>query len=154
MNHLNTIIALNGFVAVNTDRIEAYRIAEKEVKQKDLKILFASVAETSIINRRDLVIHIEMIGGVVNDYIAIAEFFFQNWIDFKLAISKNDTIFLMKLCDVGERATLDFYEKFLYFPVQFLDEISFQLVKKQFGLLESDRTSALEKLQIIHNPKK
>jgi hypothetical protein len=60
----------------------------------------------------------------------------------------------MKLCDVGERATLDFYEKFLYFPVQFLDEISFQLVKKQFGLLESDRTSALEKLQIIHNPKK
>ena len=76
LNNLNTIIALNGFVAVNIDRIEANRIAKKEVKQKDLKILFASVAETSIINRRDLVIHIEMIGGVVNDYIAIADFFF------------------------------------------------------------------------------
>jgi hypothetical protein len=58
----------------------------------------------------------------------------------------------MKLCDVGERATLDFYEKLLYFPVQFLDEISFQLVKKQFGLLESDRKSAQETLQVIHNP--
>ena len=77
LNNLNTIIALNGFVAVNIDRIEANRIAKKEVKQKDLKILFASVAETSIINRRDLVIHIEMIGGVVNDYIAIADFFFK-----------------------------------------------------------------------------
>lgn len=153
MNTQKTIEYLNELVAANTDRIEAYRISEKEVKPNDLKILFASMAETSIINKRDLAIHIELLGGVVNEYKAMAENFFQNWNDFRFAISKNDVIFLLKLCNEGEQLTLNFYEKLLNVQFQFLDENSLQLVKKQYGLLEFDRISTIETLQIIHHHK-
>lgn len=151
MDNQKTIDVLNSLVVINNDRIEGYKTAEAEAKETDLKMLFSDLMETSVTNRKDLVAHIEKLGGTPDEGTRVTGKFFRVWMDVKAAFSGNDRKAILESCEYGEDVILEVYKKALIEDHQNIDSEIEYMLNKHHALLKTDHDKVKELLHLIQN---
>ncbi len=63
MNTEKAIENLNALLSINNDRIEGYKSALYEAKEADIKIMFSTLAQTSLDCTKELVYELKKLGG-------------------------------------------------------------------------------------------
>ncbi|MDZ7755815.1 PA2169 family four-helix-bundle protein [Rhodohalobacter sp.] len=138
MNKEKTIELLNTLVMINNDRIEGYKTAGKNTKDRDLKTLFSKFKLTSKKCRRDLVSKIKKLGGKVAVGTKVPGLFFRVWSDVKSTLTVNDSKSILDLCEQGEEKVLETYRYAFDDASDHLTAGQQKMVKNQYSLIKAE----------------
>jgi uncharacterized protein (TIGR02284 family) len=144
MNTKMTIENLNSLLVMNDDRLEGYKSALYEAKENDIKTMFSTFAQTSLVCRKEIFTEIKRKGGKKNNRTIETGKFFRIWTDMKKAIKKDDRKTILDFCKYAENAMLEEYQKII-------NESSYQLnneeqivLNKHYKLLKCDYEKVIQ----------
>lgn len=138
MNKEKTIDVLNTLVMINNDRIEGYKTASENVKERGLKTLFSKFIYTSKNCIQDLVSKIEKLGGKAADGSKVSGPFFRAWMDVKSTLTGNDRKAILDSCEQGEEKALETYRNALDDESDHLTKGQQKMVNNQYDLIKTD----------------
>jgi uncharacterized protein (TIGR02284 family) len=138
MNTEKAIENLNALLSINNDRIEGYKSALYEAKEADIKIMFSTLAQTSLDCTKELIYELKKLGGKKNNEYRETGKFFSIWIVMKKAIKKDDRKTILDMCKHDENLVLEKYQKILNQGVYRISPTEQSVLNKQYNLLKSD----------------
>lgn len=129
---------LNTLLCINNDRVEGYKSALYEAKEADIKIMFSTLAQTSLECKKELVQELKKLGGKKNNGYRETGKFFSIWIEMKKAIKKDDRKAILYSCKYGENVVLKEYQKIINESVYRISPEEQSVLNKQYDLLKAD----------------
>lgn len=146
MNTEKEIENLNTLLCINNDRVEGYKSALYEAKETDIKIMFSTLAKTSLECKKELVYEIKKLGGKRNNGYRETGKFFRIWIDMKKAIKRDDRKAILDSCKYGEIVVLQEYQKIINESFVLISTEKQSMLFKQYNLLKAD----YERINLLH----
>jgi uncharacterized protein (TIGR02284 family) len=144
MDTKKSISVLNVLIEINNDRIEGYLTASKETKEGDLISLFEQFAETSHVNRVDLVTEVRKLGGTPDESTKATGKLFRLWMELKTLVTGNDLDAILGSCEFGEDAALEAYSHALQNHTDVLTLVQLALLKTQMSRIKQDQNRVKE----------
>lgn len=138
---------LNTLLCINNDRVEGYKSAIYEAKEVNIKIMFSTLAQTSLQCRKELIQELKKLGGKRNNGFRETGKFFNVWREMKKAIKKDDHQTILYSCKHGENAVLREYLKIIKGSFSDLNLECESVLYRQYNLLKAD----YEKINQLHN---
>ncbi|HRE78836.1 MAG TPA: PA2169 family four-helix-bundle protein [Flavobacterium sp.] len=138
---------LNTLLCINNDRVEGYKSAIYEAKEVDIKIMFSTLAQTSLDCRKELIQELKKIGGKRNNGFRETGKFFNVWREMKKAIKKDDRQTILYSCKHGENVVLREYLKIINGSVSEQNLECESVLYRQYKLLKAD----YERINQLHN---
>lgn len=154
MNKARSIDVLNTLIEINNDRIEGYETALHEIKDENLKVLFAKLSQTSWQCKSELVAEVKRLGGTPMEGTKLASKFFRVWMETKSALTGNDRIAILNSCKYGEGIAVDTYEKVLEDDLANITVEQNILFNTQLNLIRTDQYAVkdmLSRLYLLEN---
>jgi len=108
---VETIEILNDLIEINNDRIEAYRLALKNLGEDDITLsqLFLKMIDESEKNNRVLSREVDILGGEAEQGTSLEGKIYRAWINVKTAFTGKTRHHILENCEVNEDASLDAY---------------------------------------------
>jgi uncharacterized protein (TIGR02284 family) len=108
---VETIEILNDLIEINNDRIEAYRLALRDLKEEDQTFapLFLKMMDESTKNNRALSREVGILGGEAESGTSLEGKIYRAWMNVKTAFMGKSSLHILENCEVIEDATLDAY---------------------------------------------
>jgi len=108
---VETIEILNDLIEINNDRIEAYRLALKDLREEDVMLspLFLRMIEESDKNNRVLAREVDILGGEAEHGTSLEGKIYRAWMNVKTAFTGKTRHHILENCEVNEDASLDAY---------------------------------------------
>ena len=138
MNKEKTIDVLNTLFVINNDRIEGYKTASENAKERDLKTLFSKFIQTSKNCRHDLASKIRESGGKVAVGTKVSGPFLRAWMDIKSTLTGSDRKSILDSCEQGEEKALEAYRNVLDDESDHLTTGQQKMVNNQYDLIKLD----------------
>jgi len=138
---------LNTLLCINNDRIEGYKSALYEAKEADIKIMFSTLAQTSLECKKELIQELKKLGGKKNNGFRETGKFFNIWQEMKKAIKKDDRQAILYSCKHGENAVLREYLKIINESDSLVNSDKQSVLFRQYDLLKAD----YERIDQLHN---
>lgn len=113
MEHKACIEALNDLIQINNDRIAGYQKAIDELKEdrdNDLKSLFVSMIDESILNKKELESLVTEYGGTPDEGTTTSGKLYRAWMDVKAVFTGGDRETVLNNCEAGEDAAQKAYQ--------------------------------------------
>jgi uncharacterized protein (TIGR02284 family) len=109
------IEVLNDLIEINNDRIEAYKLAIKTLKEEDSQLgtVFLKMIEDSEKNKRVLSREVDILGGETETGTSLEGKIYLAWMSVKSVFAGKTRINILNSCEAGEDATLDAYRSAL-----------------------------------------
>ncbi|RAR48626.1 PA2169 family four-helix-bundle protein [Flavobacterium lacus] len=142
-----TIENLNTLLCINNDRVEGYKSALYEAKEPDIKIMFSTLALTSLECKKELTQELKKLGAKRNNGFRETGKFFIIWGEMKKAIKKDDRQSILSSCKHGENKVLNEYEKIIKESDSLVNSEKNSVLFKQYNLLKAD----YERINQLHN---
>lgn len=149
MNYLNTVAAINSLVEINNDRIEGYATATLETEEKELKILFEQLAETSRVFNSELIFEIHKLEGTPVEGSTMIGKFFRVWMEMKTAITDRDRKAILKSCAYGEEMAMETYNIALSRDLEDLPSEIQIIIQNQRDILKKDKDKINEMITTL-----
>ncbi len=139
MEKKKAISILNDLLEINNDRIEGYKNAINETADLELKRVFTQLMETSEKCKQELEAEILRYGEKPEEGTRATGKMFRVWMDIRTALSGKDRETILKLCEQGEDAAVNTYEKVLgNQPAEHLSLEQISMIDNQYKLIKSD----------------
>jgi uncharacterized protein (TIGR02284 family) len=108
---VETIEILNDLIEINNDRIEAYKIALRDLKEEDksLKPLFTRMIDESERNVRVLAREVDILGGEAEHGTSLEGKIYRAWMNVRIAFAGKTKHHILQNCEINEDASLDAY---------------------------------------------
>lgn len=138
---------LNKLLCINNDRVEGYKSALYEAKEADIKIMFSTLAQTSLKCKKELIEELKRLGGKKNNGYRETGKFFNIWQEMKKAIKKDDRHTILHSCKNGENAVLSEYLKIINESDSLVNADKHSVLFRQYDLLKAD----YDRINQLHN---
>ncbi|MCX6350670.1 MAG: PA2169 family four-helix-bundle protein [Bacteroidetes bacterium] len=138
MNTEKTVDVLNSLIEINNERIEGYKTATKETREKDLKILFSQLIKTSQICKVDLNNEVQQLGGTPIIGIEEPTKLLRIWNDVKTALKTRDRKVILSTCEYVEDVADTTYKKTLRNHIEDFTLEQKMMLKAQYDLIKAD----------------
>lgn len=129
---------LNALLCINNDRFEGYKSALYEAKEADIKIMFSTLANTSLDCKKELIIELKRLGGKKNNGLRETGKFFTIWLEMKKAIKKDDRQAILYSCKLGEKSVLSEYLKIINDSTYLVNTDMQNILSRHYNLLKTD----------------
>ena len=136
MKNDKSVDVLNSLITINNDRIAGYETAIDEVKDADLKSLFAQFIQNSRAFKSELMGEVDSLGGKPDEGTRADGKIYRAWMDFKAMLTGKDRKAILSSCEYGEDVAVNTYEKAL--KDKDLHDNQVSLVTSQYNKLKAD----------------
>lgn len=147
MRNEKAIENLNKLLCINNDRVEGYKSALYEAKEADIKIMFSTLAQTSLKCKKELIEELKRLGGKKNNEYRETGKFFNIWQEMKKAIKKDDRHAILHSCKHGENTVLREYLKIINESDSLVNADKHSVLFRQYDLLKAD----YDRINQLHN---
>lgn len=108
---LETIEVLNALIEINNDRIEAYRLALRDLKQEDSDAIpfFSKMIEESVRNNKVLSREVDILGGEAESGTSLEGKIYRAWMNVRTVFTGKSKHHILENCELSEDASLDAY---------------------------------------------
>jgi len=108
---VETIEILNDLIEINNDRIEAYKLALRDLGEQDsgLSALFIKMIDESERNNRVLSREVDILGGEAEQGTSLEGKIYRAWTNVKTAFTGKTGHHILENCEVNEDSALDAY---------------------------------------------
>lgn len=108
---VETIEILNDLIEINNDRIEAYKLALKDLKEEDkaLSPLFNRMIDESKRNIIVLSKEVDILGGEAENGTSLEGKIYRAWMNVRIAFAGKTKHHILQNCEINEDASLDAY---------------------------------------------
>jgi uncharacterized protein (TIGR02284 family) len=108
---VETIEILNDLIEINNDRIEAYKLALKDLKIEDqaLSPLFLRMIDESEKNNRILSREVDILGGEAERGTSLEGKIYRAWMNVRTTFTGKTKHHILQNCEINEDASLEAY---------------------------------------------
>lgn len=139
---------VNKIIQTNIDRREGYEKALEEIKDPQLKTLFADCCRQSNENINELRQIVMQHGGTPTETSSVAGDLYRVWMDVKSAMAADNTKAVLQSCERGEDVAVNAYKEVTTAPEKVTDPVMSALHRQQQGILSMhNRVKALRDMQ-------
>jgi len=126
---------LEYLIKINKERLEAYKRADKEISNSELKAIFRKMADESQKNITDLTIEIMNHHQIPDTSTCVsANEIYDGWLKVNPVFTNDDFKFILNLCELTENAILNAYSKA---NTNLTDILTCELIRRQEDSLKS-----------------
>ena len=138
MEKVKTLEILNRLIEVNNDRIQGFKTASEEIKEKKLKPLFVQFALTSQIFKQELSREIYSLGSIPTEGTTISGKLFKTWMDINSSITGADRYVILDSCEIIEDHVVETYENVLRNELLCLNIEQLTMIRTQYSLIKNE----------------
>ena len=108
---LETIEILNDLIEINNDRIQAYKLALKDLEGGDqaLSPLFLKMINESQKNNEALAREVDILGGEAESGTSLEGKIYRAWMNVRTTFAGKTRLHILQNCEINEDATLEAY---------------------------------------------
>jgi uncharacterized protein (TIGR02284 family) len=108
---VETIEILNDLIEINNDRIQAYKLALKDLKTGDqvLSPLFLKMIDESEKNNRILTREVDILGGEAERGTSLEGKIYRAWMNVRTTFTGKTKHHILQNCEINEDASLEAY---------------------------------------------
>ena len=108
---METIEILNDLIEINNDRIQAYKLAIKDLKAGDQSLapLFLRMIEESERNNKVLSREVDILGGEAERGTSLEGKIYRAWMNVRTTFAGKTRHHILQNCEINEDATTDAY---------------------------------------------